>query len=77
MKNRLYDLNNHLFEQIERLNDSDLTGDKLKAEIDRGKAMCGLANSVIGNAKLALDTAIAIKEWSLPASPLLQVEAQQ
>jgi len=71
MKNKLVDLNNHLFVQIERLSDEELKGDALRTEIDRGKALSGLANCVIGNAKLALDSAIAVKEWSLPTNQFL------
>lgn len=54
MKNKLIDLNNHLFAEIERLNDEDLNGDKLKQEIERSKAMANVAKNIIDNGKLAL-----------------------
>lgn len=54
MKNTLGDLNNHLFEQLERLNDPDLTGDELKKEMDRAKAVTGLASQIIANGQLVL-----------------------
>lgn len=55
MKNQLTDLNNHLFEQLERLNDEGLAGDALREELDRTGAVTSLAGKVIDNARLVLD----------------------
>ena len=54
MKNTLMDLNNHLFASLERLNQEDLKGDRLKTEIERGKAIGIVASQIISNASLAL-----------------------
>ena len=53
-KNKLVDLNDHLFEQLERLNDEDLTGDKLSEEINRSKAITDVASKIIDNGNLVL-----------------------
>jgi hypothetical protein len=55
MKNKLSDLNNHLFEQLERLNDDDLKGDDLTREMSRAQAMCNVAGQIIANGKLVLE----------------------
>jgi hypothetical protein len=60
MKNKLIDLNNHLFAQLERLGQEELTGDKLASEIERSKAITGIAKEVISNARLSLDAQVAI-----------------
>jgi hypothetical protein len=52
MKNKITDLRNHLFEQLERLNDPDLTPEKLAMEGDRAAAMCQVSESIIESAKL-------------------------
>lgn len=54
VKNTLGDLNNHLFEQLERLNDDGLTGESLKQEIGRSKAMAIIAAQIVGNANVVL-----------------------
>lgn len=54
MRNKSIDLNNHLFEELERLNDETLTGNALDEEIKRARAMSCIAEHIIGNASLAL-----------------------
>ena len=39
MNNKLSDLNNHLFAELERLSDEELNEDELKSEIGRAKAI--------------------------------------
>lgn len=54
-RNTLEDLNNHLFAQLERLNDEHLEGEKLNDEINRSRAVSDVAKSIIENGKLVLD----------------------
>lgn len=54
MENKLTDLNNILFEQIERLNDDDLHGDALKQQIKRSQAIESVAGMIIANANTVL-----------------------
>ena len=54
-KNKLSDLNNHLFAQLERLNDEDLSDEKIKSEVNRAKAISGIASQVIKSAKVTID----------------------
>lgn len=56
MKNTLADLNNHLFEQLERINDEDLTEEQMQKEITRSVAVTKVAETIIKNGELALKT---------------------
>lgn len=55
MRNTLGDLQNHLFAQLERLSDEDLTGEKLNEEISRAKAVTSVASQIIANGALVLE----------------------
>lgn len=63
-KNKLINLNDHLFEQLERLNDDELKGDDLKKEVARGKAMSGIAKDIANNARIELEARKLVWEWN-------------
>ncbi|MGN0489363.1 MAG: hypothetical protein ACI4HO_08895 [Ruminococcus sp.] len=66
MKNTLADLNNYLFEELERLTDDEMTDDELAREIKRSSAVSNVARTIISNGTLALGAAkYANKEQGL------------
>lgn len=73
MKNKLPDLHNHLFAELERLSDESLKGDKLTEEIGRAKAITAVAKEIINNSKLILDAQKTIKEWCMKKEDLPQL----
>lgn len=54
-KNKLSDLNNHLFAQLERLNEESLDEQQIKNEVSRAKAISNIASQVIKSAKVTID----------------------
>ena len=55
MKNTLSDLNDHLFAQLQRLGDEEVKGEQLEEEINRSKAVMGIAKGIIENGALVLE----------------------
>lgn len=55
--NTLLDLNDHLFAQMERLGNEELTPEELEREIERSKAISGIASEIISNANTVLAAA--------------------
>ncbi|RWB96476.1 MAG: hypothetical protein EOQ56_25465 [Mesorhizobium sp.] len=77
MKNRLSDLNNHLFAQLERLSDEDLTKEQIEQEATRGEAIVAVADQIIRNAALQIKAAELVAEYgSDPAPYLPQIEGK-
>lgn len=55
MRNKITDLNDHLFAQLERLNQDDLTGEPLKEEVSRAKAMTQVASQIVQSTKVVVE----------------------
>ncbi len=72
MKNRLSDLNNHLFAQLERLGE-DLDMDTLRDEVGRAGAIADIAAAIVAAGKLSLEAALAIKSNESLAGPINKI----
>lgn len=56
MKNTLLDLNNYLFEQIERLNDDSISEEQLDRELKKTDSIVKISEKIIQNGELAFKT---------------------
>lgn len=65
MKNTLGDLNNYLFESIERLNDDSLSEEELEKEIKRSEVVQKVAKTIIDNGALALQAKKHFDEYGI------------
>ena len=74
MNNKLSDLNNHLFAEIERLSDEELNEDELKSEIDRARAITSVSKQIIEYGALALRAEKFKQEMGLDSlnTPMLE-----
>jgi hypothetical protein len=71
MKNKLSDLNDHLFAQLERLSDEDLTPEQIEKEVKRGEAIVAVSDQVIKNASLKIQAAKLLAEHGATIMPHL------
>ena len=77
MQNKLSDLNNYLFESIERLNDDSLNEEQLKMEIERSRAVGNIAKNIINIGQLALNAQKHFDTYGIEKkveNPLIEVE---
>ena len=63
MKNKLTDLNNYLFAQLERLDDEKLTNEELEMELERSKSISAISSQIISNANVQLKAAELAAEY--------------
>lgn len=63
MKNTLADLNNVLFEQIERLYDDELSQEELEKEMRRADSIVKVSEKIIQNGELAFRTMKHMDEY--------------
>ena len=81
MKNKLTDLNDHLFAQLGRLSDEAMTPEQTSIEAKRSKAMVDVADQIIRNASLQVQAAKLVSEKAsirpyLPEVVGKQIEAK-
>jgi hypothetical protein len=55
MRNKTTDLRNHLFAQLERLSDEDLSPEELKQELDRSKAMVDVSKTIVDADRMTIE----------------------
>ncbi|WP_417119030.1 hypothetical protein [Olsenella phocaeensis] len=70
MNNSLGRLNEVLFEELARLGDPSLSGEELRAEIERSRAVGKIAQAVTANANTILRTAEIRAEYGAGAARL-------
>ena len=64
MKNSLGDLNNYLFEQLERLNDDEMTEEQVDKEIKKAKVMTDVASKIIETHQTVIEAQKLVLEYS-------------
>lgn len=63
MRNTITDLNEYLFQQLDALSNESLTGEALDREIERSRAIQGIAKTVIDGANIALQAKKHMDEY--------------
>lgn len=70
-KNKLGDLNDHLFAQLERLGEEDLSAEQIEAEAKRADAIVAVSDQILGNANTQLKAAKLFADHGSQIMPLL------
>lgn len=71
MKNKMSDLNDHLFAALERLSDEEMTAEQIEAEVSRSEAIVHVADRITATAQLQLHAARLFAEHGAQILPML------
>jgi hypothetical protein len=69
-RNKLSDLNDHLFMALERLNEEDLTTEQIDLEERRVKAISTVSHQIISASTLFYKTALAVSKGDIDVERL-------
>ena len=71
MKNKLTDLQNHLFAQLERMAEEGMTAEQIDQEAKRAEAIVSVADQITRNADLQLKAAKLFADHGQAILPML------
>ncbi len=78
MKNKLTDLNDHLFAQLERLSDESLSAEDIAKEVTRAQAIVDVADCIVANAGVQLKAVqLAVQHGNFVKVPFMQIEVRE
>lgn len=78
MKNKLTDLNDHLFAQLERLSDEDLSPEQIEKEVKRAQAVVSVADCIVANAGVQLRAVqLVVEHGNFVKVPFMQIEVRE
>ena len=78
MKNKLTDLNDHLFAQLERLSDESMTPEDISREVTRAQAIVDVADCIVANASVQLKAVqLAADHGNFVKVPFMQIEMKE
>lgn len=78
MKNKLTDLNDHLFAQLERFSDENLSAEEIEKEVKRAHAVVSVADCIVSNATVQLNAVrLAADHGGFVKVPFMQIETKE
>jgi len=69
-RNKITDLNNHLYAQLERLGEEDITPEELELEISRSKAITSIATTVVQSFSVTVQAMTILQKSGADITPL-------